>query len=96
MILTFLKYYKKIPITDYVYNNKSIKNTTHLKKRLIAEGFLREKCVWCGNKGQWFNKPITLELDHINGNRKDNNLSNLRILCPNCHSQTSTFRGKNK
>jgi hypothetical protein len=40
--------------------------------------------------------PITLELDHINGNGTDNTEDNLRCLCPNCHSQTSTYRAKNK
>ncbi len=40
-------------------------------------------------------RPIPLELDHINGRRDDNRLDNLRILCPNCHAQTETYRGKN-
>lgn len=96
MLTTLLKCYRKIPLAEYIYNKKAIANTTHLKKRLFEEDVLREKCVWCGNTGWWFNRPLTLELDHINGNRKDNRLSNLRILCPNCHSQTSTFRGRNK
>lgn len=61
--------------------------------------FLREtqinKCCIC-NLTEWCNKPITLELDHINGNACDNTIKNLRMLCPNCHSQTSTFKNKNR
>ena len=45
---------------------------------------------------EWREQLITLELDHINGDNKDNSLDNLRLLCPNCHSQTPTYRGRNK
>lgn len=45
---------------------------------------------------EWLNEPIPLELDHINGICHDNRLENLRLLCPNCHAKTSTYRGKNK
>ena len=52
------------------------------------------KCAICGIDN-WFGQSITLELDHINGNGIDNKEENLRCLCPNCHSQTSTYRSKN-
>lgn len=65
-----------------------------LRKRLISEGYKEEKCERCGLK-EWMGKPISLELDHINGSKFDNRIKNLRILCPNCHSQTDTYRGKN-
>jgi hypothetical protein len=68
--------------------------TNGLKKRLIAEGLKQARCESCG-RDQWNGKPIPLELDHINGRRDDNRMSNLRILCPNCHAQTDTFRGRN-
>lgn len=52
------------------------------------------KCEECG-LDQWQGKDLTLELDHINGDTSDNTRSNLRFLCPNCHSQTDTWRGRN-
>lgn len=52
-----------------------------------------EECYWCGIS-EWIKGPITLELDHIDGDHQNNELNNLRFLCPNCHSQTPTFRGK--
>lgn len=45
--------------------------------------------------GSWNNKELKLDLDHINGDPTDNRLDNLRFLCPNCHSQTNTYKGKN-
>lgn len=87
---------KKIPISQYITNKQPISNTTHLKNRLFAEGLLEKSCEWCGLQGWWGRDRLVLELDHINGNRKDNRLENLRILCPNCHSQTPTFRGRKR
>jgi 5-methylcytosine-specific restriction endonuclease McrA len=66
----------------------------------VIKRYLREtreyKCVECGISDSYNNKPITLELEHIDGNSDNNNLENLCWLCPNCHSQTSTYKAKNK
>jgi 5-methylcytosine-specific restriction endonuclease McrA len=68
--------------------------TSHLRRRLIAEGVERRRCEICGSES-WNGRPIPLELDHVNGRRDDNRLENLRLVCPNCHAQTPTYRGRN-
>ena len=69
-------------------------NTVKLKRRLIRTGVFEERCSSC-MLTQWTGQPIPLELDHIDGNRFNNALSNLRLLCPNCHAYTATYRGRN-
>ncbi len=66
-----------------------------LKKRLITEGVKENVCEVCGCS-TWLGKQLNLELHHVDGKRQNNKLSNLKLLCPNCHSQTDTFRAKNK
>jgi hypothetical protein len=61
--------------------------------------YLIENCgYFCSNCGisEWNNKPIMLELEHKNGNSSDNSLDNVCLLCPNCHSQTATWKNRNK
>ena len=67
--------------------------TDKLKIRLIREGMLKPKCDEC-DRNQWRDEAITLELDHIDGNKENNSLGNLRLLCPNCHSQTPEYRSR--
>lgn len=68
--------------------------TNKLKKRLIAEGLLINECSVC-EISEWNGKELIFQLDHINGNPKDHTKDNLRLICPNCHSQTPTWCGKN-
>lgn len=78
---------------DDILNNKIIYKTSDLKKRLIEEGLKENKCECCGITN-WNGKEICMELHHVDGNHYNNNLDNLQILCPNCHSQTIFFRGR--
>ena len=70
-------------------------STNRLKNRLIEEGIKGHVCEICGLT-EWLDKPIPLELDHINGDNTDNRSENIRLICPNCHAQTPTYRRKNK
>ena len=77
-----------------------VKNSTYaikiLKKRLILEGILENKCQICGQLPFWNGKEMTLILDHINGINNDNRKENLRLVCSNCNIQLPTFCSKNK
>ncbi|MBN2258123.1 MAG: HNH endonuclease [Anaerolineaceae bacterium] len=68
--------------------------TAKIKKNLFKFGLIEEKCSKCDLGPIWIGKRLELQLDHINGDRSDNRLENLRRLCPNCHSQTGNFCGK--
>jgi hypothetical protein len=68
----------------------------HIKTRLIKHKNWKDICSVCGLGTVWNNLPISLHVDHINGNSFDNTLENLRFICPNCHSQTETFGSKNR
>lgn len=83
-----------VPIQD-ILDNKVSYQTYKLKQRLFKEGFKENKCECCGIS-DWNGLPLNCELHHKDGNESNNNLDNLIILCPNCHSQTDNFRSKNK
>lgn len=91
---TGIKRSLKRPIEDYLSNTFPI-NSFDLKKRLLREGIFQPICSSCKNT-KWLSNDIPLELDHEDGNNENNNLDNLRLLCPNCHALTPTYRGKNK
>jgi hypothetical protein len=71
------------------------KRTSNIKKRLIEAGVLKDECSRCG-LSEWLGRKLVIQMDHINGICTDNRLENFRMLCPNCHSQTETFGGRNK
>jgi DNA-binding CsgD family transcriptional regulator len=71
------------------------RNRWHLKGRILADGLKDPNCAKCG-LDSWRGAPLSLELHHINGDRNDNRLVNLEFVCPNCHSQTENFAGRNQ
>jgi hypothetical protein len=78
------------PLSEVLVKGSAYQNSGKLRRRLIRAGLKARRCKRCGID-EWLGRPIPLELDHINGDRTDNRLENLRILCPNCHSQTETW-----
>lgn len=84
----------KTPTEDYLSNKKPVASN-QLKIRLIKEGVFKKQCDKC-KRIEWEGLPIPLELHHKNGDRLNNSLDNLCLLCPNCHATTDNYRGKNK
>ena len=70
-------------------------NRTILRRYLQNFNVIPYICAICGNDGYWNGEQLSLQIDHINGINDDNRKENLRWLCPNCHSQTNTFGGRN-
>lgn len=85
----------KISLIEILEGKHPYYQTNKLRKRLISEGYKTGECEVC-EITEWNGQPITIELDHIDGNRNNHSLENLKMLCPNCHSQTPTFRGKKR
>ena len=72
-----------------------LEQTFRLKRRLISAGIKSHRCECCGLT-EWLGHPVPLELHHKDGDRTNNTLSNLELVCPNCHALTDNYRGKNK
>lgn len=86
---------KKIPLEEFLVKSDRRRNNTQIKKKLLQEGLIKNECSICGQPPFWNGQPLVLEIDHINGDNTDNRLENIRLVCPNCHSQTPTFAGRN-
>lgn len=85
----------KYTLDEILVENSNYTNITTLKNRLVKENRLEYKCSCCKNEGEWLGRKLVLQLDHINGKNNDHRIENLRFLCPNCHSITETYAGKN-
>ena len=86
----------KYSLDEILVENSQYTNMTSLKNRILKSGLIEYKCAICGNPGKWNEQLLSLQLDHINGDHTDNRIENLRLLCPNCHSQTETFSCKKR
>lgn len=84
------KFINKLTNSELFVEN-SITSRTVIKARIIKYNLIKFECVECKNDGIWNGKKLSLQLDHINSINNDNRLENLRFLCPNCHSQTTSF-----
>jgi hypothetical protein len=91
----FKKFGKCFTLDEILVKNSTYTNTTNIKKKLFEAGLKENICEECGTN-IWNNKPITLQLHHKDGDNTNNKLDNLKILCPNCHTQTDTYGSKNK
>jgi len=81
--------------TSKFFVENSVAVPSYIRRLVIKYKLIPYKCV-CGIENSWQGTAITLQLDHKDGDRKNHKLENLRFLCPNCHSQTTTFCGENK
>jgi hypothetical protein len=83
-----------MPIEELLVAGRPQTSRNHLKRRLLKEGLKKNVCELCG-LAEWHGKPLSMQLHHDNGDGSDNRLENISFLCPNCHSQTDTYGGRN-
>ncbi len=86
---------RKAALEEILVENSAYAFTHGLRGRLLKEGVKQHQCENCG-LAEWCGQPIPLELHHRNGINNDHRLSNLHLLCPNCHALTDNYRGKNQ
>jgi hypothetical protein len=81
-------------LADVLVRGK-LENTWRLKNRLLTDGLKQHRCERCRRK-RWLGESIPLEIHHCDGDRRNNSLSNIELLCPNCHALTDNYRGRKK
>lgn len=95
-----VEHFRTASRTERNEDNIFCKNSTATQKTVrlwyIKGNYSEYKCAICGQEPMWNELDLKLQLDHIDGDNKNNELSNLRWLCPNCHSQTDTYCGRGK
>ncbi len=80
----------RIPL-EKIFSGEHFMTGGAIKRKLLEAGLVKDECSECKLPPVWNGKKLTIQLDHIDGDRTNNAQSNLRLLCPNCHSQTHTF-----
>ncbi len=86
---------RAIPMDKLLFAGRVATSRYSLKLRLLATGLKSARCEECGLE-EWRGRALSLALHHLNGDRHDNRLINLQLLCPNCHSQTENYAGRNR
>lgn len=85
----------RVDVYDIIEGRVHFPWTSKLKKKLYKAGIKKPECEKCGQTNEWNGEPLVMHMDHIDGDNTNNLLINLQILCPNCHTQTDTFAGRN-
>jgi hypothetical protein len=86
---------RRRPLRELLVKGDRPADTSRLRRRLIEEGILAPRCSSCDTT-TWLGAPVPLQLDHVDGDPTNNELGNLRLLCPNCHALTETWCGRNR
>jgi Zn finger protein HypA/HybF involved in hydrogenase expression len=86
---------RKKDLCENIFIEHSKSQTNIIKKKILQLHLINYECAKCKNNGEWNSERLVLQLDHKNGINDDNRIENLQFLCPNCHSQTKTFSGRN-
>lgn len=85
----------ELPLEEFLVVGRTQTNRKNLKERLIKAGVKEDRCEQCGID-EWMEAPLSPQVHHRNGNGLDNRLENIQLLCPNCHSQTENWGGRNR